>query len=121
MTADEPVGAQGRKAPEGAQGDAPTGAGSTSRGPGAGGDGAGSTARAQGVGGEGVRPVRRERRQVLLRLDPAVHDALAKWAADDLRSVNAQIDLLLRRALKDAGRMPDAAGAPPRRGRPPST
>jgi len=65
--------------------------------------------------------VRRERRQVLLRLDPAVHDALAKWAADDLRSVNAQIDLLLRRALTDAGRMPDAAGGPPRRGRPRAT
>lgn len=63
-------------------------------------------------------PARRERRQVLLRLDPAVHDALARWAADDLRSVNAQIDLLLRRALKDAGRMPTTAAAPPRRGRP---
>ncbi|MBO0898789.1 hypothetical protein J1G42_02280 [Cellulomonas sp. zg-ZUI222] len=72
-------------------------------------------------GDDGARPARRERRQVLLRLDPAVHDALAKWAADDLRSVNAQIDLLLRRALQDAGRMPDAAGAPPRRGRPRST
>ncbi|MBO3089304.1 hypothetical protein KKR89_17075 [Cellulomonas dongxiuzhuiae] len=66
-------------------------------------------------------PARRERRQVLLRLDPAVHDALARWAADDLRSVNAQIDLLLRRALKDAGRMPSTAAAPPPRGRPRST
>ncbi|MBD7917895.1 hypothetical protein H9657_06340 [Cellulomonas sp. Sa3CUA2] len=78
------------------------------------------------MGGEGAAsgdaaPVRRERRQVLLRLDPAVHDALARWAADDLRSVNAQIDLLLRRALKDAGRMPSTAAAPPRRGRPPTT
>ena len=62
---------------------------------------------------------RRERRQVLLRLDPAVHDALARWAADELRSVNAQVDLLLRRALTEAGRMPRAAGAPARRGRPP--
>ncbi|WP_163275074.1 hypothetical protein [Cellulomonas iranensis] len=64
---------------------------------------------------------RRERKQVLLRLDPAVHDAVARWAADDLRSVNAQIDLLLRRALTDAGRMPHAASDPPRRGRPPRT
>jgi len=46
----------------------------------------------------------RERKQVLLRLDPAVHAAVAKWAADELRSVNAQIEVILRRALTDAGR-----------------
>ena len=40
-----------------------------------------------------------ERKSVLLRLDPAVHDALASWAADELRSTNAQIEFLLRRAL----------------------
>jgi hypothetical protein len=50
-----------------------------------------------------------ERKGVLLRLDPAVHDALAKWAADDLRSTNAQIEFLLRRALADAGRLPGHA------------
>lgn len=55
---------------------------------------------------------------MLLRLDPAVHDALARWAADDLRSTNAQIELLLRRALADAGRLPAEAGRIPRRGRP---
>lgn len=60
----------------------------------------------------------RERKPVLLRVDPAVHDALARWAADELRSVNAQIELLLRRALADAGRMPKDAGQIPRRGRP---
>ena len=60
-----------------------------------------------------------ERKQVLLRLDPAVHEALSRWAADELRSVNAQIELLLRRALDDAGRMPRKAGPLPRRGRPP--
>ena len=54
------------------------------------------------------------RKQVLLRLDPAVHAAIAKWAADDLRSVNAQIEVLLRRALDDAGRGVKAA---PMRGR----
>lgn len=59
-------------------------------------------------------PDKRERKQILLRLDPAVHGALAAWAADDLRSVNAQIEILLRRALKDAGRDPKAA---PMRGR----
>lgn len=60
------------------------------------------------------------RRQVLLRLDPAVHDALQRWAADELRSVNAQVELLLRRALTEAGRMPARAGPLPRRGRPPT-
>ncbi|MEV1100360.1 hypothetical protein AB0I87_33525 [Streptomyces sp. NPDC049952] len=38
------------------------------------------------------------RKQMLLRLDPAVHDALARWASDELRSANAQIEFLLRRA-----------------------
>ena len=60
----------------------------------------------------------RERKPLLLRMDPAVHDALARWAADELRSVNAQIELILRRALVDAGRMPKGAAPLPRRGRP---
>jgi hypothetical protein len=51
-----------------------------------------------------------ERKKVLLRLDPAVHDALTRWAADELRSTNAQIEFVLRRALSDAGRMPREAG-----------
>ena len=58
------------------------------------------------------------RKQILLRIDPAVHDALARWADDELRSVNAQLEMLLRRALRDAGRMPASAGPIPRRGRP---
>jgi hypothetical protein len=49
-----------------------------------------------------------ERRSVLLRLDPAVHDALARWAQDELRSSNAQIEFLLRNALVNAGRLPRA-------------
>lgn len=61
-----------------------------------------------------------ERKQLPLRLDPAVHDALARWAADEFRSLNAQIEMLLRRALEDAGRMPEHASAMPRRGRPPT-
>lgn len=60
-----------------------------------------------------------ERKKVLLRLDPAVHDAVARWAGDELRSTNAQIEFLLRRALSQAGRLPDHAGGMPRRGRPP--
>lgn len=61
-----------------------------------------------------------ERKQFLLRLDPAVHDAVTRWAADDLRSVNAQIEFLLRRALSDSGRLPRDAKGLPRRGRPPT-
>ena len=59
-----------------------------------------------------------ERKGVLLRLDPAVHDALARWASDELRSTNAQIEFLLRRALADAGRLPGHAGQMRPRGRP---
>jgi hypothetical protein len=64
--------------------------------------------------------VSRERKQVLLRIDPAVHDALGRWAADEFRSLNAQIEMLLRNALNDAGRMPRQAAPMPRRGRPPT-
>ena len=48
-----------------------------------------------------------ERKAFPLRLDPAVYDALQRWAAGELRSLNAQIEFLLRRALKDARRLPD--------------
>ncbi|WP_406006998.1 hypothetical protein OG440_12985 [Streptomyces sp. NBC_00637] len=70
---------------------------------------------------EGATPQRRpqQRKQVLLRLDPLVHDALARWASDELRSANAQIEFLLRKALKEAGRLPGDTGPLPRRGRPP--
>ena len=60
-----------------------------------------------------------ERKSILLRLDPAVHDALARWAADELRSTNAQIEFLLRRALSESGRLPRQVGAMRRPGRPP--
>jgi hypothetical protein len=59
-----------------------------------------------------------ERKKILLRLDPVVHDALARWASDDLRSTNAQIEYLLRRALADAGRLPSGVGKMRRPGRP---
>jgi hypothetical protein len=65
--------------------------------------------------------VTRDRKQVLLRIDPAVHDALARWADDEFRSINAQIEMLLRQALTEAGRMPKRAGPLPRRGRPPAS
>jgi hypothetical protein len=47
-----------------------------------------------------------ERRPFLLRIDPELYDALQRWAADELRSLNGQIEFVLRRALKDAGRLP---------------
>jgi hypothetical protein len=47
-----------------------------------------------------------ERKPFLLRLDPATHVALERWSADELRSVNSQIEYLLRRALQEAGRLP---------------
>ena len=46
------------------------------------------------------------RKPFLLRTDPEVLAALQRWATDELRSVNAQIDFLLRRALREAGRLP---------------
>jgi hypothetical protein len=61
-----------------------------------------------------------DRKQVLLRMDPTVHDALARWAADEFRSLNAHVEMLLRRALDDVGRMPEQARPVPRRGRPPT-
>ena len=47
-----------------------------------------------------------ERKAFLLRIDPAVLDSLQKWADDDLRSMNAQIEYVLRDALGRAGRAP---------------
>ena len=50
-----------------------------------------------------------ERKSFLIRIDPAVLDALQRWANDDLRSLNAQIEFLLRRALATSGRAPAEA------------
>ena len=47
-----------------------------------------------------------ERKRFLLRLDPEVFDALERWAGDELRSINGQIDYLLEDALRRAGRHP---------------
>ena len=55
-----------------------------------------------------------DRKAFPLRLDPALYDALQRWAGADLRSLNAQIEFLLRTALKEAGRLPadDGGGEP---------
>lgn len=59
----------------------------------------------------------------LLRLDPRVLAALRRWADDDMRSVNAQVEFLLRRCLREEGRLKEqgSEAASPRRGRPPRT
>ena len=53
-----------------------------------------------------------DRKAFLLRIDPAVLDAVQRWANDDLRSLNGQIEYLLRQALTDAGRKPARMPAP---------
>ena len=57
-----------------------------------------------------------ERKPYLLRMDPELFAALQKWADDELRSLNGQIEFLLRRALADAGRAP--RGGKEKRGSP---
>jgi len=52
-----------------------------------------------------------ERKPFLLRIDKTVLDAVQRWADDDLRSLNGQIEFLLRKALGDSGRLKD--GRPP--------
>jgi hypothetical protein len=55
-----------------------------------------------------------ERKALLIRIDPRVHEALERWARDELRSVNAQIEFALRQALERAGRLrPDRPSGPP--------
>jgi hypothetical protein len=54
-----------------------------------------------------------ERVPFLLRLDPETLLALRRWAGDDMRSLNSQIEFLLRRAIKEAGRLPGDGREPP--------
>jgi hypothetical protein len=49
-----------------------------------------------------------QRKAFPLRLDPAIYQALQRWAGAELRSLNAQIEFVLRRALRQAGRLPNA-------------
>jgi len=51
-----------------------------------------------------------EKKKYLLRLDDDLYRALEKWAADDLRSVNAQLEFVLKEAVKKAGRWKPASG-----------
>jgi hypothetical protein len=56
-----------------------------------------------------------ERKPFLLRIDREVLDAVQRWANDDLRSLNAQIEFVLRRALQAEGRMGRSSRPGPRR------
>ena len=51
-----------------------------------------------------------KREAFLMRVDPEVLDAIRRWARDDLRSVNAQVEFLLRRALMKEGRLAKKTG-----------
>ncbi|MDR1238080.1 MAG: hypothetical protein LBK28_07550 [Propionibacteriaceae bacterium] len=61
------------------------------------------------------------RKSILLRLDPLVHEALTRWAGDELRSLNSHIEKLLRQDLKRVGRLPKQANPIRRPGRPRKT
>jgi hypothetical protein len=50
------------------------------------------------------------RKSYLLRIDPELYRALERWAGDELRSVNAQIEFLLTDAVRKAGRKPKRSG-----------
>jgi hypothetical protein len=54
-----------------------------------------------------------QKKPFLLRLDPTTHEALQAWADSELRSINAQIEYLLRKALREAGRLPSPKGEEP--------
>ena len=54
-----------------------------------------------------------KRKAFALRVSPKVYDAVAKWAGDELRSVNGQIEYLLLSALRDSGRLRRGRAQPP--------
>jgi len=54
-----------------------------------------------------------EKKKFLLRIDENIHAALEKWAADDLRSINAQIEYLLTQALKNSNRLKSSTSSEP--------
>lgn len=55
-----------------------------------------------------------ERKSFLLRIDARVLEGVQRWANDDLRSLNAQVEYLLREALRKAGRAPSESAVPPK-------
>jgi hypothetical protein len=57
-----------------------------------------------------------DKKTFILRIDTETYKALEKWAGDEFRSVNGQIEWILSQKLKESGRMKDPAGTPPRSG-----
>ncbi|MDI9590341.1 MAG: Arc family DNA binding domain-containing protein [Acidobacteriota bacterium] len=57
-----------------------------------------------------------KRKQYPLRIDPQVWDAIERWAVDDMRSANGQVEWILREALRRAGRLPSRPGKDPKGG-----
>lgn len=55
----------------------------------------------------------KERKSFLLRIDPKIHDALRRWSEDEFRSLNAQVEMLLRRSLLEAGRLKEVVDPEP--------
>ena len=53
-----------------------------------------------------------EKKSYLLRIDPDLFEAVQRWAADELRSANGQLEFVLRQALRDAGRLPSTKQRP---------
>jgi len=49
----------------------------------------------------------------MLRINPEIYEALEKWAADEFRSVNGQLEWVIEKALKDSGRMPKKQSSTP--------
>lgn len=62
-----------------------------------------------------------ERKKLLLRLDSGVYEAIARWASDDLRSINGQIEYALRAALRAAGRIGRSGPQPAGEAEPPAS
>ncbi|ODS21161.1 hypothetical protein [Corynebacterium diphtheriae] len=58
------------------------------------------------------------RKNIPLRIDPAVADAISRWAQDETRSVNSQIEMMLREQLRRAGRLPKNVSEISKPGRP---
>jgi len=51
-----------------------------------------------------------DKKSFVLRIDEATYNALEKWAADEFRSVNGQLEWIIHQKLKEAGRLKEAAG-----------
>lgn len=56
----------------------------------------------------------KEKKSFLLRLDPELHRAIEQWSADEFRSVNGQIEFVLRDALRKSGRLKSPPGQQPK-------